>query len=55
MIGCLVISHGDIAQSLVNAGQKIAGDCDALFSVSSDDQMNKVAEIFAKEWQKSVR
>jgi PTS system mannose-specific IIA component len=44
MIGCLVISHGDIAQSLVNTSQKIAGDCDALFSLSSDGQTNQVAD-----------
>jgi PTS system mannose-specific IIA component len=36
MIGCLVISHGSVARSLVDASEQIVGKCDCLYSLSSD-------------------
>ncbi len=37
MVGCLVISHGTVAQAVVEASQRIAGVCEQVFTLSSDD------------------
>ncbi len=36
MIGCLVLSHGKIAEAVVDASRKIAGECDQLFTLQQD-------------------
>lgn len=41
MIGCLILSHGRIATAMVEACEKITGDCESLYTLSCDDQTPK--------------
>lgn len=33
MTGCLVLSHGGLAQAIIEASQRIVGECDQLFCI----------------------
>ncbi|MFQ5648566.1 MAG: PTS sugar transporter subunit IIA [bacterium] len=37
MVGCLVISHGKIADAVVEASRRIAGECEQLFTMDCED------------------
>ena len=36
MVGCLILSHGQIAQAFVDACKKISGDADNLYTLKCD-------------------
>lgn len=54
MVGCLLISHGNIAQALLEASRKIAGECPNLFALdchdlSTDILYEKIAQLIESE------